>query len=288
MRIAVVGAKGMFGSDMHFFLVAKGIDAKGFDRSNLDLSDSPESLASRLGEFDAVINAVAFTGVDRAETDVLEANTTNGNYAGTLAKAAKIAGAKFIHISTDYVFDGLSSDPYNVNDHLYPQTAYGKSKALGEKLVSESGANYSILRTAWLYGANGRCFPKVMAKLLMNNGRAKVVADQIGQPTWTRDLAEMVWQVLQLPEMPKIVHATASGKTSWAGFAKEIAESIGMSADFVEEISSAEFPTSAIRPTWSVLDNSSEVLTPIGDWRDRWRIAAPEVLQGILPSKPFK
>ncbi len=279
MRIAVIGSTGMFGSDLLMLLNAKGIASQGFNRQSLDLEQSAESLAEVFQGFDAVVNAVAFTEVDKAEIEIYEANTVNGIYAGLLAQASKIAETRFIHISTDYVFDGLSSTPYKVDEVTNPQTAYGKSKALGEQLVFESGADHSILRTAWLYGANGRCFPKVMAALLRKKGNVSVVSDQIGQPTWTQDLAEMVLQVLQLPEMPKIVHATASGKTSWAGFAKEIAETIGLSSDLVKEISSAEFPTPTKRPAWSVLDNSSDVLTPIGDWRERWLEAAPEVLR---------
>jgi dTDP-4-dehydrorhamnose reductase len=281
MRIAVIGSKGMFGSDLLRLLNSTGIECQGFDRQNLDFEQSADSIAEILHGFDAVINAVAFTAVDNAETEVYEANTVNGIYAGLLAQASKIAKSRFIHISTDYVFDGLSNLPYRVDAPINPQTEYGKSKALGEQLVAESGANYSILRTAWLYGANGRCFPTVMAELLRKNGSVSVVSDQIGQPTWTRDLAELVLQVLSLEEMPRIVHATASGKTSWAGFAKEIAETIGLSANSVQEISSAHFPRPAKRPAWSVLDNSSEVLTPIGDWRERWQEAAPEVLRGI-------
>jgi dTDP-4-dehydrorhamnose reductase len=281
MRIAVVGSKGMFGSDFLSLLNAKGIDCQGFDRENLDLEQSAESLAKVFEGFDAVVNAVAFTAVDKSETATNNANTVNAIYAGRLAQASKIARARFVHISTDYVFDGLSVMPYKVDEATNPQTAYGKSKALGEQLVIESGADYSIIRTAWLYGANGRCFPKVMAELLRKNGNVSVVSDQMGQPTWTRDLAEMVLQVLQLSEMPKIVHATASGKTSWAEFAKEVAQSIGLSSNSVKEISTAEFPTPAKRPAWSVLDNSSDVLTPIGDWRERWQEAAPEVLRGI-------
>lgn len=281
MRIAVIGSKGMFGSELLSLLNSMDIECQGFDRKNLDLEQSAESLAEILKDFDSVVNAVAFTAVDKAETEIYEANTVNGIYAGLLSQAAQIAGARFIHISTDYVFDGFATWPYKVEETTNPQTAYGKSKALGEKLISESGADYSILRTAWLYGANGRCFPKAMAELLSKNGSVSVVSDQIGQPTWTLDLAQMVLQVLRLEKMPRIVHATASGQTSWAGFAKEVAQSIGMTADSVKEISSAEFPTPAKRPAWSVLDNSSVILTPIGDWRERWREAAPEVLRGI-------
>lgn len=281
MRIAVVGSKGMFGSDFLILLNAKGIDCQGFDRENLDLEQSAESLAKAFEGFDAVVNAVAFTAVDKAETEIYVANTVNGIYAGLLAQASKIARARFVHISTDYVFDGLSLLPYKVDEATNPQTAYGKSKALGEQLVSESGADYSILRTAWLYGANGRCFPKTMAELLKKNGSARVVSDQFGQPTWTHDLAEVVIQVLKLDQMPRIVHAISSGRASWSDFAKEVAKSIGISEEAVEGISTAEYPTPAKRPAWSVLDNSSDVISPIGDWRERWRVAAAEVLRLI-------
>ncbi len=281
MRIAVVGSTGMFGSELLNLLQTEGNESRGFNRGNLDFEQSSDYLAAEFKDFDAVVNAVAFTAVDKAESEIYEANTVNGIYAGLLAQAAKIAGARFIHISTDYVFDGTANTPYKVDEQVNPQTSYGKSKALGEQLVTESGADYSILRTAWLYGANGRCFPKVMAELLKKNGTVRVVSDQFGQPTWTRDLAETVLQVLQLEAMPRIVHAVSSGKASWAEFAKEVALSIGLSANAIHEISSDEFPTAAKRPAWSVLDNSSDVLTPIGDWRERWREAAPEVLRGI-------
>jgi dTDP-4-dehydrorhamnose reductase len=281
MRIAVVGSTGMFGSELLNLLKAKGIESQGFNRGNLDLEQSPDSLAREFAGFDAVVNAIAFTAVDKAESEIYEANTVNGIYAGLLAQAAKIAGARFIQISTDYVFDGTASTPYKVDEQINPQTAYGKSKALGEQLVAESGADYSILRTAWLYGANGRCFPKVMAELLKKSGSVGVVSDQFGQPTWTRDLAEMVLQVLQIEEMPRIVHAVSSGKATWSDFAKEVAISVGLHTDSIVEIKTEEFPTAAKRPAWSVLDNSSDVVTAIGDWRERWHEAAPEVLRGI-------
>ena len=281
MRWAVIGGTGLFGQDLLAFLKLQGEDAHGFNRTNLQLSDEPQKIAEQLKGFDVWVNCVGYTNVDKAETDVYEANLVNGIYAGALAESAKLAGVRFIHISTDYVFDGQSISPYKITDSIDPQTAYGKSKALGEQLVSESGADYSILRTAWLYGANGRCFPRVVAELIRKNGSVRVVSDQFGQPTWARDLAEMVWQVLQLETMPRVVHAVSSGKSSWADFAKEVALSLGLSADSIEEISSQEFPTAAKRPAWSVLDNSSDVLKPIGDWRERWREAASEVLRGI-------
>jgi dTDP-4-dehydrorhamnose reductase len=281
MRWAVIGSTGLLGQDLLTFLKERGEDAHGFNRTNFQLSDEPQKMAKQLGGFDVWVNCVGYTLVDKAEADVYAVNLVNGIYAGALAQAAKMAGARFIHISTDYVFDGFSSSPYKVDELVNPQTAYGTAKALGEQLVSESGADYSILRTAWLYGAADRCFPKVMAELLKKNGNVRVVSDQFGQPTWTRDLAEMVLQVVQLETMPRIVHAVSSGQATWADFAKEVALSIGLSEDSIEEISSSEFPTPAKRPAWSVLNNSSVVLEPIGDWRERWREAAPKVLRGI-------
>ena len=281
MRWAVVGSTGLFGQDLLAFLKEKGEVAQGFHRGNLHLSDEPDKIAQQLEGFEVWVNCVGYTQVDNAESEIYEANLVNGIYAGALAQAAALAEARFIHISTDYVFDGLSQIPYKSSDTIDPKTTYGSSKALGEQLVGNSGADYSILRTAWLYGAKGSCFPRRIAESLRKYGRVSVVNDQFGQPTWTRDLAKIVLQVVKLEKMPRVVHATASGKTSWARFTQEIAESIGMSASSVEEISSAEFPTAANRPSWSVLDNSSDVITPIGDWRERWRVAAPEVLIGI-------
>lgn len=281
MRLAVIGSTGMFGQELLAFLNGHGVEAQGFHRGNLKISDQPHKIAKQIVGFDVWINCVGYTQVDKAEDQILESNKVNGIYAGALARAAKLVDARFIQISTDYVFEGLFDVPYKIRDSINPLTVYGKSKALGEQLVSESGADYSILRTAWLYGANGLCFPKVIAELLKKNGTARVVSDQVGQPTWTRDLAEKVLQVVQLREMPRIVHAVSSGTASWADFAKEVAFSIGLSAESIEEISSEEYPAPAKRPAWSVLDNSSDVIAPIGDWRERWQEAAPEVLRGI-------
>jgi dTDP-4-dehydrorhamnose reductase len=144
---------------------------------------------------------------------------------------------------------------------------------LGEELIDQSGANCTIFRTAWLYGKHGRCFPKVIFEKASKKEPLRVVDDQFGQPTWTKDLADQVLAFSELSEAPKIVHAVASGKTSWFEFAREI---IG---DYpIEPVSSAEFITPAKRPSYSVLDNSSDLVTPIGDWRQRWQAAKSGVL----------
>jgi dTDP-4-dehydrorhamnose reductase len=200
----------------------------------------------------------------------------NGDYAGKLARASKIVGAKFLHLSTDYVFDGNSEIPYKTNAIPKPQGAYGRSKLLGEKLVEESGANYTIFRTAWLYGAHGRCFPKVMHEKASQGELLRVVNEQFGQPTWTKDLAEQILSYAQLENAPAIVHSVSSGKASWFDFATEVV------GDYpIEPVSSREFVTAAKRPTYSVLDNSSNLVTPIADWKNRWLAAKGDVL-GLL------
>jgi dTDP-4-dehydrorhamnose reductase len=274
VRFVVVGSRGMFGSEMTNLLRSKGYEVIGFDRDSLNLDNSLAEISRKFLGFDVVINAVAYTAVDKAESEPELANKINGEYAGKLAEATGIAGARFMHISTDFVFDGNSATPYTTNDSPNPQGAYGRSKLLGEELVKSSGSDSTIFRTAWLYGANGRCFPKVMKERVENNESLRVVSDQFGQPTWTKDLAMQVLEFSKLSRSPEIVHAVSSGKASWFDFAKEIV------GDYeVAPVSSLEFVTAARRPKFSVLDNSSELVDPIGDWRERWKIAKAEVLK---------
>jgi dTDP-4-dehydrorhamnose reductase len=274
VRFAVVGSRGMFGSEMANLLRSEGYEVTGFDRGSLNLEEPVAELSKKFRGFDVVINAVAYTAVDRAESEPELANKINGEYAGKLAQATGMAGAKFMHISTDYVFDGNSVTPYTTTDSPNPQGAYGRSKLLGEKLVRSSGSEFTIFRTAWLYGANGRCFPKVIQERVANNESLRVVNDQFGQPTWTKDLAMQVLEFSKVSRSPEIVHAVSSGKASWFDFAKEIVGDY-----YVAPVSSMEFVTAAQRPKFSVLDNSSELVEPIGDWRERWRIAKPDVLE---------
>ncbi len=273
MSFAVIGDRGMFGTEMVRYLETQNREVTGFNRNSMDLSSSIDQLATKLDGFDVIINTVAYTAVDKAESELELANLVNGEYAGKLAQAAKSTGAKFMHISTDYVFDGSATSPYPTNAPTNPQSAYGSSKLLGENLVTDSGANYTILRTAWLYGKHGRCFPKVMFEKASKNDLLMVVNDQFGQPTWTKDLAQQVVAFAELNDAPSIVHAVSSGKTTWFEFAKEIVGEYP-----IEPVSSSEFVTAAKRPSYSVLDNSSSQVTPIGDWPARWQVAKTEVL----------
>jgi dTDP-4-dehydrorhamnose reductase len=276
MGYAVIGDRGMFGTEMVQFLASHKRPVKGFNRESMDFNSPLAHLSKQLQGIEVIINAVAYTAVDKAESETELANLINGEYAGKLAQVAKTVGAKFLHISTDYVFDGSATSPYPTTAATNPESAYGSSKLLGEKLVAESGANYTIFRTAWLYGKYGRCFPKVILGRASNNLPLRVVNDQFGQPTWTKDLAQQVLAFAELADAPKIVHAVSSGKTTWFEFAKEIV------GDYqIDPVSSSEFVTAVRRPRYSVLDNSSSQVTPIGDWRERWQAAASEVLEGI-------
>ncbi len=289
MLWGVIGNTGLLGSELMRLLEASGIRAKGFNRETLDLDgsipDLVETLNKQPGPPFALVNCVGYTNVDQAESEQTQANLVNGEYPGKLAVSAKEVGARSIHISTDYVFDGTSTTPYKTTDTPNPQSAYGRSKLAGEIAVQESGADYQIFRTAWLYGANGSCFPKTVARVLKEQGQMKVVNDQVGQPTWTKDLAELIiaHQNIEASVRPRMVHATASGSCSWYEFACEIALSLGYDPEkVIIPITTAEYPTPAKRPAYSVLDNQNATGLVIGDWRGRWREAAPLVLAEYL------
>ena len=283
MRWVVIGDRGLFGSEMVAFLEAKGELVSRFNRSNLNLDELAESLSKQIGSADVIVNAIGFTAVDQAESELYEANTVNGIYAGKLAEVAAILGAKFLHISTDYVFDGESVNPYRTSAATNPQSVYGKSKELGEELVAQSGSNYTIFRTSWLYGAHGKNFAKIIAAKLIETGAVKVVNDQIGTPTWTRDLADVVYAHGLNAFNENIVHAVASGSGSWFDFAREVAAALPEGDKyFLSPVSTEKLSTVAKRPAFSVLDTSETKGPIIGDWRERWKVAAPEVLAEFL------
>jgi dTDP-4-dehydrorhamnose reductase len=285
LRFAVIGDSGMFGSDMKSRLMSTGEEVEGLNRSNIDLGLSGELLASKLEGFDVVINAVAYTAVDKAEQDTELANQINGDIPGKLARACALTGSRFIQISTDYVFDGSAGSPISNQQILDPINAYGRSKALGETLVSDSGADFTILRTSWLYGANGNCFPRTIARKLLSGDSVSVVSDQFGQPTWTRDLAEVALAHSLNNFGERIVHSVSSGKASWYEFALAINDSmLENQTHEIQSVTSSDYQSPAKRPKYSVLDNSNTSGPVIGNWLDRWKMAAPEVLGSVQES----
>ena len=280
MRFAVVGDLGMFGSDTKSQLESAGHEVSGYNRSNMDLESSEKSLAFLLEGFDVVVNAVAFTSVDKAEQEPELANRINGEFAGKLARVSAWTGAKFMHISTDYVFDGSARSPVAPLDDLRPINAYGRSKALGEHLVSDSGADFVILRSSWLYGKNGKCFPRSIAEKLLSGNVLSVVDDQLGQPTWTSDLARIMLAHSLSSFGERVVHAVSSGETSWYEFALAIRDFMELaSVPEIRPVQSSEYQTIATRPFYSVLENKQTQGPVIGNWLERWKFAAAEVLQ---------
>ncbi len=189
-----------------------------------------------------------------------------------------------MHLSTDYVFDGSASTPYDESTLPAPASAYGRTKAAGEWAAAALCADTLIVRTAWLYGAHGRCFPRTIAAALAQRPTLDVVTDQIGQPTWTRDVAELVRELLAARAPAGTYHATSSGQTSWLGFARAVAESVGADPARVREATSAQVVRPAARPAYSVLGHRTlehAGVDPIGPWDERWAVAASTVLADL-------
>ena len=232
-----------------------------------------------------IINAAAYTAVDKAESEAETAQRINADGPGYLAAAARECGARLIHISTDYVFDGAASVPYRPDSATNPLSVYGRTKRDGERAVLEALPEHStIVRTAWVYAAAGANFVRTMLRVMRANGAVRVVADQVGTPTAARSLAETLWRIAGAPEIRGIHHWTDAGVASWYDFAVAIAEegaALGLLPPeiSVTPITTADYPTPARRPAYSVLDKRSLAahgLTPI-HWRKRLRAVLKEI-----------
>jgi dTDP-4-dehydrorhamnose reductase len=262
----VVGAGGMLGSDLCSALAERDVTA--LTRAQLDITD-PVQVAQAVAGRDVVINAAAYTHVDDAELNEAAATAVNGLGAGILAAAAASAGARFVQVSTDYVFSGDATSPYPEDAPLDPANAYGRSKAAGEVAVAAAHPAPLIVRTAWLYGESGSSFPRTMLDLAARHDTVSVVDDQHGQPTWTRDLADGIVRLLDAAKVGAF-HGTSSGETTWYGFAREVFRLAGLDPDRVVATTSAAFPRPARRPAYSVLGHDAWVaagVTPLRDWR---------------------
>lgn len=269
----------MLATDLEDLLLDMGARVRALPRETMDITD-PASVERHLSGADVLVNCAAYTAVDQAEEDEATAHLINATGPQVLAQAATVAGVRLVHISTDYVFAGDARVPYKETDHVAPQGAYGRTKAAGERAVIDAGGNPLIVRTAWLYGEHGACFPKTIARLARERGAVSVVSDQIGQPTWTRDLSQFIVDLVAADAPSGIYHGTSQGQASWFDFAREVVTSAGL-GDVVSPVTTADFPRPAPRPAWSVLGHeASEALgvPTIGDWRERWHAAAPAVL----------
>ena len=279
-RILVTGANGMLAADVIDALRATGATHLTLtDRDQLDILDA-DAVAAAVAQADLIINCAAFTAVDAAEEQEDVAHAVNATGPGIIARAAAATGARLVHLSTDYVFSGDATEPYSEDAPMDPKGAYGRTKAAGEAAVRDSGADALILRTAYLYGRGGPCFPKTIAKAGRERGALSVVDDQIGQPTWTRDVAAFIVRLLEADAPTGTYHATSAGQCSWFEFAQEIVAAAGL-GDIVTPTDSSAYQRPAPRPAWSVLGHHAHQalgIEGIGQWRDRWLAAADEVL----------
>lgn len=286
MRIAVrwlvTGAHGMLGQDLVARVRAEGHEAVAVDRDELDITDGAAVLAGAVG-FDVIANCAAWTAVDDAEAREGDAFAVNAVGPQSMARAAAAHGARLVHVSTDYVFDGHASEPYAEDGFAAPRSAYGRTKLAGEWAVRAEATDHLILRTAWLYGAGGGCFPKTIARVAAERGALDVVDDQVGQPTWTCDVADLAVRLVVGGAPSGTYHATSSGRTSWFGFAREVVAAAGLDPQIVKPTTSEGFVRPAPRPAFSVLGHDAlraAGVEPIGDWEQRWAAAAAAVLAG--------
>lgn len=273
MKIMVTGAYGQLGNALKRELENdKNLEVIYTDADVLDITDT--LALNRFFEdhpVDMVVNCAAYTAVDKAESDDLKAAAINTGAVGNLGQAAAKHGFKVIHISTDYVFSGESFRPYKENDEPYPQCIYGRTKLEGEGLLTSFSNNAMIIRTAWLYSEFGKNFVKTMLRLADEQDEINVVADQIGTPTYAGDLAHAIHRVISHDNWkPGIYHFTNEGVASWYDFTKAIFDITGKSTK-VNPISTAQYPTPAKRPLYSVLSKEKIKRTfnlEIPYWRD--------------------
>lgn len=280
MRWFVTGAAGMLGTDVVERLRSSGVEVTAATRADLDVTDLRAARAAVDGH-QVVVNCAAWTAVDDAEAHESEAFGVNAVGAATLARAAQAHGARMVQISTDYVFDGNTTQPYPEAAPPCPASAYGRTKAAGEWAVRAECADHLVVRTAWLYGAHGSCFPRTIARAAAERGSLDVVTDQVGQPTWTTDVADLVIRLVDSAAPAGTYHATAGGRASWYEFARAVVGAAGMDPGIVHPTDSAAFTRPAPRPAFSVLghDGLDGVgVAPIGDWSQRWDVAAAAVL----------
>jgi len=288
MKVLIAGVGGQVGRS----LVATAIREAQLltvSHKELDITDADAVLSyARHHAPDVLINAAAYTAVDRAESEPELAQRVNADGPRHLAAAARELGARLLHISTDFVFDGEASSPYRPDAATNPLSVYGRTKLAGEQAVQELLPERSVvLRTAWVYAAEGSNFVRTMLRIMNASGSVRVVADQVGTPTAARALAETLWKIVEMPEIRGIHHWTDAGVASWYDFAVAIAEE-GAQLDLaphdaaVIPIATKDYPTPARRPAYSVLDKTS--LTSMGftpvHWRKRLRSVLQEMKHG--------
>ncbi|MBE6014894.1 MAG: dTDP-4-dehydrorhamnose reductase [Lachnospiraceae bacterium] len=275
-KILVTGCNGQLGRAINkYYAASSEVELINTDVADLDITNVDKVMEYVRGaKPDVIVNCAAYTAVDASESDIDNAYRINAIGPRNLSLAASDTGAKMMHVSTDYVFDGTASKPYIEFDAVNPQGAYGKTKLAGENMVREFADKYYIIRTAWLYG-DGKNFVKTMLRLSETNDTVRVVADQFGTPTSADELARAIGYLIPTDNYG-VFHGTCEGSCSWADFTEEIFKLKGLSTK-VDHITTAEYPTPAKRPAYSVLENYMLKLTGDYTFAD-WKAAIKEYL----------
>lgn len=281
MKILVTGESGQLGHDVCRELRRRGIEHRGLSSKELDIRDGA-AVQRMLEEYrpDAVIHCAAYTQVDRAEEEPEQCFAVNALGTRNIALACGAVGAKLLYISTDYVFPGTGERFYEPDDPTGPLSVYGRTKLEGEMAVKELLKNYFIVRISWVFGLNGNNFIKTMLRLSETNDTVRVVADQIGSPTYTADLAPLLCDMIET-EKYGTYHATNEGVCSWADLAVEVFRQAGKNTK-VQRISTAEYPTRAVRPLNSRMSKgklAEQGFEPLPGWRE----AVRNYLEFLLP-----
>ena len=283
IRYLITGAAGMLGQDVQAALKDRAVTA--LSRAELDITDQ-DAVNAAVSGHDVIVNCAAYTKVDDAETHEDLAYAINATGAANLARAAAANGARLVQVSTDYVFDGTATTPYPEDAQRRPVSAYGRTKAAGEQLAAELNPGRTlIVRAAWLYGAHGPNFARTMLRLAAERDELTVVDDQIGQPTWTLDLAHQIAALVDAAAPAGVYHATTSGRASWFDFAQAVFREAGLDPARVKPTDSSQFVRPAPRPAFSVLGHgawSRIGLKPLRPWREALADAAA---QGVLEHK---
>jgi dTDP-4-dehydrorhamnose reductase len=284
MSWLITGGTGQLGIAVSQELGERGLSFHAWGSQDLNVTQGPivRDLIANLSPT-VIVNCAAWTDVDGAEGNEMLASRVNSDGAENIALAAKHCGAKLIHISTNYVFSGESQNPLQVTDEINPQSAYGRTKAAGERrALTAYPENSSVVRTAWLYSPWGKNFAKTMTRLaIKGDDEVRVVNDQMGQPTSAIDLAKQLAE-LGLSNAPAgIYHGTNAGQTTWFEFALEIFKSSGANVNRVRSTSSAEFISPSKRPSYSVLSHQEWKITSVQPMRD-WKLALEEAMPAII------
>ena len=269
MRVLITGAAGMLGHDVVAAAGSGGLECVALTRAQLDITDPAAARAVVASAApDAVVNCAAWSDVDAAESHESDAHVVNAVGAGNVARAAAESGAWTIHISSDYVFDGSKREPYVESDTTGPQSAYGRSKLAGEQAVAAAAPGaHTIVRTSWLFGAGGPCFPATILRIAGEREQLTVVDDQVGCPTFAGHLAKAILDIAEA-RPAGILHVAGAGSCSWFEFAQRIVADAGFDTD-VLPCSTDEMRRPAPRPAYSVLGTERPDAAPaLPDWRE--------------------